>query len=310
MLIATHNGSFHADDVFAVAVLLFMYPSSKVIRTRDQSIIDSADFVVDVGQIYDPSKSRFDHHQKGGAGIHEQTGFRKSSIGLIWDHYGLGMVTQLHGETDSTKNDTNFLRKVWERVNWNLIQIIDAGDTGAKITESLYDGVQPYTVSQIISNFNPVWDCPAKNFDLAFTVATSFAEAFLINEIDAARSVILAKDKVLGYIDKAQAKNSKVIVFDTHLPWIGTLIKATYDELYVVYPSENDDWRIQCIPDAPSSFGKRKALPQAWAGASAEELNKLINIEDAVFCHTARFIAGAKSYESIMKMAEIAITGE
>ena len=307
MLICTHSGSFHADDVFSIAVLLYLYPGSKVVRTRDMDIINNADFVVDVGQIYDHITKRFDHHQKGGAGVHEQSGFRKSSIGLIWDHYGLGMVTQLHGETDSTKNNTRFLKQVWERVNWNLIQIIDAGDTGTKITESLYDGVQPYTVSQIISNFNPVWDDPDKDFDGQFIKAVHFAEAFLINEINSARSVILAKDKVLDYTAKAQDTQSKVIVFDTHLPWMGTLIKNTYDELYVVYPSENNDWRIQCIPDAPGSFDKRKALPQKWAGASANQLNQIIGIEDAVFCHTARFIAGAKSYESIMKMAELAI---
>jgi uncharacterized UPF0160 family protein len=302
MIIATHNGSFHCDDVFSIAVLKFMYPDAQVVRTRDMDIINSADIVVDVGQVYDIPKGRFDHHQRGGAGIHEQSGIKKSSIGLVWDHYGLEMVTRICRED----NGISFLEKVWERVNWNLVQIIDAGDTGTKIYESLFDGVQPYTVSQIISNFNPSWDAE-KDFDNCFNNAVHYAEAFLINEINSARSVILARDKVLEFIHKAQDENSKVIVFDTHMPWMGTLIKNTYDELYVVYPSENNDWRIQCIPSNPGSFDKRKALPQSWAGQDPEELNKMIGIDDAVFCHTARFIAGAVSFKSIMKMAEKAI---
>jgi uncharacterized UPF0160 family protein len=300
--IVTHGpGSFHADDVGAITILKEIYPDAKIIRTRDMDIINSADIVVDVGLIYDPSKGRFDHHQKGGAAVHEQTGIQKSSIGLVWEHYGLEIVSKFCGETDKRQLD-----QIWNRVNWNLIQVIDAGDTGSKISEQIYDGVIPYNVSQIISNFNPGWDS-VEDYDTQFELATEFFKSILINEILAAKGTIKARNVVLGYINEAQDKDSKVIVFDKHLPWIGTVCKNTYDELYVVYPSENDDWRLHCIPDFAGSFDKRKSLPAEWAGAREEELNKLVGINDAVFCHTARFIAGAKSFESIMKMAQLAI---
>ena len=48
--IVTHDGSFHADDVFAVATLLKLFPDANVIRTRDTSVIERADVVVDVGK--------------------------------------------------------------------------------------------------------------------------------------------------------------------------------------------------------------------------------------------------------------------
>jgi len=55
--IATHNGSFHADDVFGVGVLMGVFPSHTLVRTRDQALIDAADYVVDVGGIWDlPAK--------------------------------------------------------------------------------------------------------------------------------------------------------------------------------------------------------------------------------------------------------------
>ena len=65
--IITHSGSFHADEVFAVATLKLMLGKDfeiEVIRSRDKSDWDSGDYVVDVGGVYDPSRQRFDHHQE------------------------------------------------------------------------------------------------------------------------------------------------------------------------------------------------------------------------------------------------------
>ena len=90
-ILATHNGTFHSDDVFACATLsLFLEKNNmefEIIRTRDESIINSADYVFDVGGIYDKEKNRFDHHQIGGAGKHND-GIEYASFGLVWDKFG------------------------------------------------------------------------------------------------------------------------------------------------------------------------------------------------------------------------------
>ena len=62
--IATHNGSFHADDVFGVAVLMLLHPGAELVRTRDEQVVAAADFAVDVGGEWDPARGRFDHHQR------------------------------------------------------------------------------------------------------------------------------------------------------------------------------------------------------------------------------------------------------
>ena len=36
MKIAVHEGKFHADDVFAAAILTLVFPKIKIIRTRDE----------------------------------------------------------------------------------------------------------------------------------------------------------------------------------------------------------------------------------------------------------------------------------
>lgn len=69
--IVTHNGNFHADDVFSIAALKSIFTSIKLIRTRDVELIAKADIVVDVGGEHDAETDRFDHHQRGGAGERE-----------------------------------------------------------------------------------------------------------------------------------------------------------------------------------------------------------------------------------------------
>jgi len=61
--VATHDKTFHCDEVTAVAILGFLHPEIKIIRTRDPEKINKATFVVDVGGIYNPSALRYDHHQ-------------------------------------------------------------------------------------------------------------------------------------------------------------------------------------------------------------------------------------------------------
>jgi len=67
MLIATHPGGFHADDVFAVATLGLVATGApvEVVRTRDRDEQQSADVRVDVGGRSDPATGDFDHHQRG-----------------------------------------------------------------------------------------------------------------------------------------------------------------------------------------------------------------------------------------------------
>ena len=84
MKIITHNGAFHADEVFAVAMLMQANScfDATVIRTRDIAIIaaaqnDPKQYVVDVGGVYTPNINNYDHHQDLSL---------PSAAGLIYQH--------------------------------------------------------------------------------------------------------------------------------------------------------------------------------------------------------------------------------
>jgi len=108
-IIGTHNGTFHCDEALAVFLLRqtatyrdsgkfqFAHTSTKkksppppnipadLKRSRDPAVLDTCDIVVDVGAIYDESKQRFDHHQRGFTQVFGH-GFetKLSSAGLIY----------------------------------------------------------------------------------------------------------------------------------------------------------------------------------------------------------------------------------
>src|SRR3989344_1324410 len=88
--LVTHDGSFHVDDIFAAATLSIYLEkigqNFEIIRTRDEDMIASADYVFDVGGVYDPEKNKFDHHQFGGAGERESIPY--ASFGLVWKKFG------------------------------------------------------------------------------------------------------------------------------------------------------------------------------------------------------------------------------
>jgi uncharacterized UPF0160 family protein len=93
--LGTHSEVFHADEVHGAMLLLNYVPEfkgSKLIRTRDQNILDTLDIVIDVGGEYNFEKLRFDHHQRGFEEYYDKkNGFGKvklSASGLIFKHYG------------------------------------------------------------------------------------------------------------------------------------------------------------------------------------------------------------------------------
>jgi uncharacterized UPF0160 family protein len=282
--IVTHDGNFHADDVFSIAALKCVFPSFNLIRTRDMEIISKADIVLDVGGEYDPDLGRFDHHQRDGAGERED-GIPYSSFGLIWKKYGLAIC-------DNNQDLAN-------SVDSGLVSIIDAIDCGH--AAGVASGI---SLSHTISMFNPTWQ-ENGDFDACFNEAVDFASRVLARFIASANGGISAKAIVAKAINDAE--DPRVIVLEKYTPWKRTVHALSEAALYVVYPSQSGQWRIQTVPAELGSFDNRKSLPKTWAGLNGKALQEVTGINDAMFCHNGRFIAGAESFVNTMKMAEIAL---
>lgn len=297
MRVATHSGSFHADDVFALAALTLLASAEpdhgplEIVRTRDPELLAAADLRVDVGQRNDPATGDFDHHQRGGAGEREN-GIRYASFGLVWREFG----ARVAGGSD----------EVAQRIDEVLVQSVDANDTGQTISAPLIDDVQAMTVSHAIAAFNPNWDEDASSAGKrrAFDAALAFATGILARELASATAQVSAAALVRAAI--ARADDPRLIELDRGMPWHRELVPSAPDALYVVYPREQD-WGLQAVPRVLGEFNNRKDLPEPWAGRSDADLAEVTGVADARFCHSGRFMAVAGSRDGVLELARQAL---
>lgn len=286
--VGTHSGKFHADEVMATAILMELF-DLEVIRTRDEKRLAELEIVYDVGG------GEFDHHNVDKK--LRDSGTPYAACGLIWNKYGRAVI-----KTWDELLSPEEVESVFYHVDRVLIEGIDAVDNGIKTGETI---INTMSFSNIISGFNPPWDSD-KNFDEAFHHAVNFASSVLHNTLEQRMSVLRAKDQVVEAYNRRE--NPHLLVMDTFCPW-GYVLKQVdkkKEVLYVIYPGR-EGYSISTVRKESGSMEARKDLPKEWAGKREEELSRIVGVPDAVFCHPARFIAAARSLESIMKMAEIAL---
>lgn len=288
--IAAHDGEFHADDVCAVATLMLHVGDStsiKVVRTRVGTVLDEADYVVDVGRVHDISRNRFDHHQIGGAGEREN-GIPYAAFGLVWQAFGKKIAGS---------------EEVFEIIDRRLVQPIDALDNGVVIAKEVFPNVRNYGLSSLFGGMNPDWNEDKSKTDSLFLEAVELAKSIIFREVRSAQADIAARDFVLDAYN--QSEDKRLIVLDNDYPWENVLMDFP-EPLYVVYPKENA-WYIKTIRKGNDTFETRKRLPPAWGGKTGKELSAVTGIPGGVFCHKVPFIASAETKEAALAMAHIAL---
>jgi len=284
--ILTHSGSFQADDIFAVAILLLLVPESRVVRSRENDKIASADFVVDVGMIYDPEKRRFDHHQPGGAG-ERLNGIPYASCGLVWKEYG----EKLAGGKEEA-----------DLIDNSLMVPLDAHDNGMAIADYRFENVRTYSVVDFLYSYKPTLSANEEELYRIFMQLVGIAKELLVREIVRAKNVIAGEVKVKEIYEAS--KDKRIIILPAELPW-GRVFRQKPEVMFIVYPRNDGRWGVEAVQDA--GFISRKPLPFAWGGKRDGELQKITGVSDAIFCHRGLFMAVAKTRESAIALAEIAL---
>ena len=280
--VVTHGGSFHADDVFALAALgLYLGPEHmNIVRTRDEAVIASGDWVIDVGGVYDSAKRRFDHHQNG-APIREN-GIPYAAFGLIWKEIG----TQVAGSPETAAI-----------IEERFVLPIDAGDNGIGLYTLNEQGIAPFAIHDLVNSFRPVWQTEERA-DAQFAEVVLIARTFLrraIAHANATRKMRALADEVY-----AHAADKRVLVFS--VPMSSELCIDHPDVSVVVCPDDpkvSSNWNATAVRKSRDTFALRVAFPEAWAGLRAEALQKASGIPDAVFCHKNRFLFVAASKEGV-----------
>jgi len=265
--IVTHNGLFHADEVTACALLIHFASASRAIeRTRDASIIEAADVVVDVGGIFNPLMMRFDHHQD----FYEGT---LSSAGMVLSFL----------ESEMPQGLAQYLRD-------QFIDGVDAIDNG--LAPKLEKGFLDF--SGVISSFNT--DDPFGNDqDWAFMSAVEFTIEMVERMVTRHEKLMKDAAKIDAAFDNYDGKG--ILELPGFLNWQKDVchFNGLADDgaaiRRVIWP-QADGWRVQVPPKELGSF-ELGAAPLTGEDAP----------EDLVFVHKAGFIGGAKSKEGALQLA-------
>lgn len=289
---AVHNGTFHADDVFAVALIRGLFGEIEVVRTRDERILATCDLVADVGG------GPYDHH------IVEkelrEDGIPYSAFGLLWRDFGKDYIAKMCPELTEEEHE-----KIQKDFADGFITQIDAGDNG--IDPNTYE-IPVTTLSQVISSYIPLKK-EGKTMDEGFFEAVDFAERFLAHRVLKKEEAQLHFNYVKEQMIAQEAKKNHLLVLEQSARWKEAVL--TLDEegaiLFVVFEDTTGSWRLQTVPVEEGSFTSRCDLPKAWGGLRSEELVALTGVKGAIFCHPNLFICGNETKEGILQMAHLAL---
>lgn len=273
---AVHDGTFHADEVTACALLLLFdqIDRDKIYRTRDPKILEECEFVCDVGGIYDATIKRFDHHQAEYSGP-------LSSAGMVLKHLFEQQVME---------------KDLYEYLNRSLVMGIDAVDNGLVTPQ-----VGHCSFSAVISNYVPIQHDVSKETLLqAFFEAMDFVYAHLKRLIGRFKYIFSCK----GEVEKAMKEGRDHLFFEKSLPWMDAFFELGGEEhpaLFIVMPA-GEHWKLRGIPPSlRKRMQVRQPLPKKWAGLLENELKKVSGISGAIFCHKGRFISIWETKEDAMK---------
>lgn len=291
--LVTHNGGFHADDVVAYAILQLVLDKRgetyELVRTRDEQVINSGDVVFDVGNVYDPSIHRYDHHQVGRAGSREN-GIHYAAAGLIWKHFGRELC-----DTD----------RVWSDIDKNIISPVDAGDNGQNLVKEFnFNDTGTGSFARFIGCFEPVFyeeNTPQAVYD-AFIEVSGLIKKMLGRYIISANALESSYGEILEVYKNTIDKNL-LIVHKNYTRPIITRISELFEPLFIIYPdSEKTMYKAETIRKNPETFEARVPFPPEWAGLRDSELQDICGVPDALFAHPGQFLVGAKTLAGVQEM--------
>lgn len=264
--LGTHDGTFHADEVTACALLLLfdLIDKDKIVRTRDLDELAKCEYVCDVGGVYDPQKKLFDHHQVQYQGM-------MSSAGMVLLYL----------------KDRGILKqKEYQFFNHVLILGVDASDNG---NDPQIPGLCSY--SHVVTNFTPIQhNSPPEVQNAAFFQALEFA----FGHVKRLWERYCYTQSCRQVVEEAMNNSSMCLIFEKGIPWMEIFFEldgANHPAQFVIMPS-GKHWKLRGIPPTyDDKMNVRYPLPLEWAGLIEDDLKKVSGIGGAIFCHKGRFIS-------------------
>ena len=262
--VLVHDGPFHADDVFAVALLKYYYKDKTIKVTRSRTAnYDNFDYVVDVGRKYDGVKF-FDHHQ---GGLYWDNEIPKASLGLLFE------------DLYKTKLDAYVFKTILEI----LVYPIDARDCGY-MTINQYQHLGLWVEAMV-----PGWTVKDPNvIEEKFNISVDMAKNIIAGVMERAllkkSASILVEDALHNSVYKG------VLILNIPAPWKHVV---TYGDVrFVAHPRDGSpEWNIQAINKPTKTYDLEEPLPKS--------IDK-----DVIFVHNSRHLATVANKEKLFEIID------
>eukprot|EP00375_Theileria_parva_P001812 XP_764487.1 hypothetical protein [Theileria parva strain Muguga] len=303
--IGTHNGFFHADEALAVYMLKLLpeYRDAEVVRTRDPSVLETCDVVVDVGAVYDPSRHRYDHHQRDFKDFfddeHEVT--KLSSAGLVYKHFSKRLFREVYKVMDEETVDYLY-KSIYDK----FIEAMDAIDNGVPMCDGDLKYKTNTDLSTRVSRLNPSWiDSDVADVDERFMKAVELTgqefEHFVHNALNVLfmllnlfRSFYQQKAYFIKHLTIGSHAHSRLASVEVnYIRNFCTNMKTKITSQMKIDSSITR--RSTCIREKGSQFKSRLPFPEHLRGLRDQELEKASGIPDLTFIHATGFTCGGKT---------------
>lgn len=318
MLIATHDGTFHADETVACAVLSYVFDNTSVIRTRNPIELEKADIIIDVSGKND--NRHFDHHSKEFT-LSRDNGIRYATAGLMWQKFGKDFLKKIALELIKTHYEDDIIDAAFKRIDHEIMCMVDLNDNG-QLNEFLENKIAPKT-AEGRNVFNALNEFYQIDPGIPYIVAMQNLPAVSGHEQDKA---FMQTVKMLKQILQSASINAlntefgikevlkiydggKILIMHTRLPWTQAVL-SHFDVfkncVLAVYPDRKRGWRVQSLPLSKASrFANRCGAPLTWRGLDGQSLDKASGLNGTIFVHKAGFTGGALSFETNLEMAKL-----
>ena len=302
MIIATHDGTFHADETTACAILTYLFENHSIIRSRDEEELEKADIIIDVSQKNDDK--HFDHHSKEFT-LCRENGVKYATAGLMWKKFGIDYLKLV------SKNELNFtpskqvIEKAFLRIDTDFMTMIDLNDNGqlTSYVQSVANATNDKE-QQIVDSLNELYqaspDIPyivammnlpnqtGADQDKAFNNTVKMLRGILLN---VAINALHTESGIAKVLELYQG--GEMLIMHERLPWTSAVLnnlEIFKDCKIAVYPDRNMRWRVQSLPVSKAArFKNRLSAPVSWRGLNDKELDKVTGLNNTTFIHIGHF---------------------
>lgn len=301
MILITHDGKFHLDEVIATAMLLKIYPDAEIIRTRNQKVIRGGDIVYDVGRLFDPEAGRYDHHQESfSETFSSKYKIKLSSSGLIYKYYGKKFL-----EVCGMKREDRCFERVYEEVYDSYFLFSDAIDNGYKV----FGEIVPRSLSHVVESFN-VLNFSSEASDeqnRRFLEAVRFISRDLENFVD---TMIHGWAPSYKYLEELVSETDGDILYVDRYCFVDVvpeLEKKHGKDIKFVLNESGSSVGILAVPRKRKHFESKVPLKKEWRGLAGSRLEAVSGIEGCNFVHASGFAGSNRTMEGALEMCRASI---